>query len=326
MNKSKIDWCDHTWNPITGCHHQCPYCYARTMTKRFSGDIKLNLAEDRHRVYENNSTLSVFILDEPFPARNGRILPYPFGFAPTYHRYRLDAPSKKLVGCKIFVGAMADVFGSWIPEEWILEIFEACRQAPQHQYIFLTKNPKRYVELASKGLLPRETNFWYGSTITKVNDPMFTAKEYNTFLSIEPLLEPMLNKELMMGVVGTQQWIIIGAETGKRKDKVRPDTSWFMPTVEAAKELGVPVFYKESLSDIVGAKNMIQEFPESMTVADFSKKQETKLYTHCGMCKKNKKKSQMTAILGRAGRGESAIAIGYICDDCFEDFKKGFEK
>ncbi|MDE6981620.1 MAG: phage Gp37/Gp68 family protein, partial [Lachnospiraceae bacterium] len=42
MNRSKIEWCDHTWNPITGCRHECPYCYARTMTARFAGDVRLN--------------------------------------------------------------------------------------------------------------------------------------------------------------------------------------------------------------------------------------------------------------------------------------------
>lgn len=31
MNRSKIEWCDHTWNPITGCLHNCPYCYAKRM-------------------------------------------------------------------------------------------------------------------------------------------------------------------------------------------------------------------------------------------------------------------------------------------------------
>ena len=35
MAKSKIDWCDDTWNPVTGCRHGCPYCYARAMTNRF---------------------------------------------------------------------------------------------------------------------------------------------------------------------------------------------------------------------------------------------------------------------------------------------------
>lgn len=36
VNKSKIEWCDHTWNPITGCRHNCSYCYARRMTARFA--------------------------------------------------------------------------------------------------------------------------------------------------------------------------------------------------------------------------------------------------------------------------------------------------
>ena len=29
INKTKIEWCTHTWNPVTGCRHGCPYCYAR---------------------------------------------------------------------------------------------------------------------------------------------------------------------------------------------------------------------------------------------------------------------------------------------------------
>ena len=35
MNKTKIDWADVTWNPITGCLHGCPYCYAREFAERF---------------------------------------------------------------------------------------------------------------------------------------------------------------------------------------------------------------------------------------------------------------------------------------------------
>ena len=42
MNRSKIEWCDHTLNPITGCRHNCEYCYARRMVARFSGDVRLN--------------------------------------------------------------------------------------------------------------------------------------------------------------------------------------------------------------------------------------------------------------------------------------------
>ena len=35
MNKTKIDWADMTWNPVTGCLHGCEYCYARKIANRF---------------------------------------------------------------------------------------------------------------------------------------------------------------------------------------------------------------------------------------------------------------------------------------------------
>ncbi len=36
MNKSRIEWCDYTINPVKGlCPWACPYCYARRLYKRF---------------------------------------------------------------------------------------------------------------------------------------------------------------------------------------------------------------------------------------------------------------------------------------------------
>lgn len=37
MKKTKIDWADSTWNPVTGCLHGCEYCYARGIANRFAG-------------------------------------------------------------------------------------------------------------------------------------------------------------------------------------------------------------------------------------------------------------------------------------------------
>lgn len=39
MNHTKIDWCDSTWNPLTGCNHGCEYCYARAIAHRFGKQI-----------------------------------------------------------------------------------------------------------------------------------------------------------------------------------------------------------------------------------------------------------------------------------------------
>jgi DNA repair photolyase len=37
VNKTAIEWCDYTWNPVTGCKHGCPYCYAWKIAERFKG-------------------------------------------------------------------------------------------------------------------------------------------------------------------------------------------------------------------------------------------------------------------------------------------------
>lgn len=35
MNKTKIEWCDMTINPVVGCTFGCEYCYAKKMNDRF---------------------------------------------------------------------------------------------------------------------------------------------------------------------------------------------------------------------------------------------------------------------------------------------------
>lgn len=39
MDKTKIEWCDSTWNPVTGCRHGCEYCYARRIAERFGKKV-----------------------------------------------------------------------------------------------------------------------------------------------------------------------------------------------------------------------------------------------------------------------------------------------
>lgn len=107
MNRSKIEWCDHTLNIVTGCLHRCEYCYARTMSLRFSGNIKLNIKQDN----KYRKCAGGYILDKPFIGENGKQIIYPFGFEPTFHRYRFNTLDKLKMGQNIFVGAMADLFG-----------------------------------------------------------------------------------------------------------------------------------------------------------------------------------------------------------------------
>lgn len=190
MNKSKIEWCDHTWNPITGCRHNCSYCYAKRMTARFAGDVRLNLMAKKDYSTEPaaDNSENVFILDKPMLNETGNTLVYPFGFEPTYHKYRMDYPEKLKMGNNIFVGAMADIFGKWVPGEWIRDVMETCLDNPIHNYLFLTKNPERYTEV---GVPAGLENMWYGTTITCDADAdrfNYLPAGCNTFVSIEPLM------------------------------------------------------------------------------------------------------------------------------------------
>ena len=262
MLKTKIEWCDSTWNPITGCRHKCPYCYARRMAERFSGYDPENqggvvqLGNGCHELSK--------------PVRKGQpghktVAPYPFGFEPTFHRYRLEQPKKWVNPQTIFVCSMADLFGAWVPTKWIVEVLDACQAAPQHRYIFLTKNPRRYAELDRLALLPREDNFWYGSTVTSKSDRRFNGHiRLNTFLSIEPLHE---NLDAGLGSFGGDRWIIIGAETGQRKEKIVPEKAWVDNICEAADLTRAAVFMKDSLIPIVGEENMRRELPWETSTA-----------------------------------------------------------
>ena len=40
MNETKIDWAEMSWNPVTGCRHGCPYCYARRTAHRFDAGLE----------------------------------------------------------------------------------------------------------------------------------------------------------------------------------------------------------------------------------------------------------------------------------------------
>lgn len=85
-----------------------------------------------------------------------------------------------------------------------------------------------------------------------------THHSIKTFISIEPLLEPF--KEFHIRGV---DWVIIGAETGRRKNKVIPERKWIEDIVNECKKDNTPVFMKSSLSDIWG-EPLIQEFPEEL--------------------------------------------------------------
>lgn len=263
MNRTEIDWADMTWNPVTGCKHGCPYCYAAQIARRFGGCD----AARGNSIFKHPGD-GLHILDEPAlrAQKNGKFVPapFPFYFEPTCHRYRMGDPIRAELPRNIFVCSMADLFGSWVPVEWIVQVMNACLAAPQHNYLFLTKNPARYMELDRMAMLPRKGNFWYGSTVTDGDAPYFYSDQHNTFISIEPMQGPMHGTGNIVA-----DWVIVGAETGNRKGKTRPEREWVLSLADECRSVGVPIFMKRNLvrENVLEIGDIIQQRPEKLTFA-----------------------------------------------------------
>ena len=270
--RTKIDWCDATWNPVTGCLHGCEYCYAYNIAYRFGSVGTESNSENGYDCDLYEGTGENHVLDKPALRewKNGKVTkaPYPFCFDPTFHRYKLDEPQHWKKPRTIFVCSMADLFGDWVPDEWIKQVFDACDKAPQHRYLFLTKNPKRYYDLYENGIMPKGVKAWnkyFGCTITKPTDEYFFNNLYGNgidhpgFISIEPIVEDFDAVELDKDELGVK-WIIVGAETGNRKEKVIPKREWIEHIAETCKRSNIPLFMKDSLRGLMGA-DFRQEFP-----------------------------------------------------------------
>lgn len=278
-DQTKIDWCDASWNPVTGCLHGCPYCYARAVAIRFGGHV---YAEARYVMTPDGQQL--IELEKPAQRlkKNGEdaAAPFPLYFKPTFHRYRLDDPQEWKKPRTIFVCSMADLFGEWVPDEWISSVFEACRKAPWHTYLFLTKNWMRACQYHY------EPNWWIGRTYTHTEDAMAQGaredmnlylcygipksnepyiEHENKFLSIEPIEGPVTDLGYYANDHG-YKWVIVGAETGNRKEKVKPERAWVEQIIDDCRIREIPVFMKRNLvkEGVFTEAELIQEFPASL--------------------------------------------------------------
>lgn len=257
---TKIDWCDTSWNPVTGCYHKCEYCYARGLATRFAGF----LPEENPGTWGFRSGGILVELDrmQARKRKDGKIVPapYPYGFTPTLHRYRLDEPKKWTEPRTIFVCSMADLFGEWVPDEWVKAVFDACDKAPQHRYLFLTKNPARYISLSEKGMLP--SKHWYGYSAT-TDDDLWTFHHAddcpvkNLFVSVEPIHDRLVTP---FSTHCPADWVIIGAETGNCKNKIIPKRSWITEIADHCEMMTIPVFMKESVKELMGS-DFKQQYP-----------------------------------------------------------------
>lgn len=222
--KSSIEWCESTWNPINGrCPNNCDYCYMWG---------KGGIADRFKKVHDHPLRLDQNVLAK--------------------------IPKKG----RVFVGSATDMWVDEIPDEWIRQVLTVCEDTPNVTFLFLTKKPKRYLTLPLSEI--QVDNMWFGTTWDgtpktwgNITDLAELANfGFNTFVSFEPLLAEPHEHNISLDYT-TIKWIIIGADS--RKGKPKPPKEWAAYLIEDARRNGAKVFIKDNY----GYPEIIKEIHES---------------------------------------------------------------
>lgn len=242
IKHTKIEWViNHdgssglTWNPITGCLHECQYCYAKRITDRFAGQpFKTKFIENCAVEQVVDGKIEDVLLEYK-----------PDFISPTFWCSRLKDPPSIKKPSTIFVCSMADLFGSWIPEIWIERILGTVKKCPRHTFLFLTKNGSR---MCKDGDVIDTENAWYGQTCTGISDrPIYDIPNGRHFLSFEPLLGDWIPDLRGLHV----DWVIVGSlnSNGKavRQEDGGTTKDWAREIILKAERLKIPIFIKSEL-------------------------------------------------------------------------------
>ena len=109
------------------------------------------------------------------------------------------------------------------------------------------------------------------------------------------------------------EWVIIGAETGNRKEKIVPRREWVAAIVEKCHDVDVPVFLKKNIAVIWG-EDPPKEFPKQLITPSWKNRPVHKVFIESV---RDKKKCQQCKV---KLQGKPAVRISarfYLCEDCY---------
>lgn len=248
-NKTKIDWCEYTWNPIVGCNKKpaCEYCYGVAIAKRF------DLAEksaSKEMLYLYGNTWAD---DRLLFCKYNFLVTALKNYRPTFLNYRLSQKLRKKPTMYFF--SMSDP--AYWEQEWYEKILKKITMYMQHTFVILTKQPEVY----KRYNFPH--NCWLGVTactnreIKQRFEIMMLLPVMNKiFISIEPIQEK-IDAELLRRFENDIDWLIVGPETGNRVNRVIAKLEW----LEYFYDLPGRVFMKEGCRKVLN-KDLRQEWPE----------------------------------------------------------------
>lgn len=230
MARSKIEWTDETWNPVSGCSkvsQGCKHCYAERHWARLAAP------------------------GQPYAGRSFRHV--------QCHPERLVAPLRWRKPRKVFVNSMSDLFHEDVADDFISQIFAVMALAPQHRFQILTKRPERMRDYLLREktpgdihramvIVPNERtrnardryfggltakhwpleNVWLGVSVEDQSTAAYRipllleTPAAIRFVSAEPLLQQVNLRQLGADAAGHPRWCQIDALTGRQSDMGPP--------------------------------------------------------------------------------------------------------
>lgn len=222
--QTNIEWCDHSFNPWTGCAKVspgCDHCYAEAWSKRAGTKVgKWGGTEPRVRTTPQNWS-------KPRAWNSQRYWQCACGWRGTEKGMRhLDDGFGAWAACpacgqghfkttraRVFCASLADVFDNQVPASWRADLFALIASTPNIDWLILTKRignaramlaeAAATVEFHSSQVKPWTTdspwpNVWIGATVVNQAEAdrdipkLLGVPARVRFLSIEPLLNRVI--------------------------------------------------------------------------------------------------------------------------------------
>lgn len=242
-DRTKIQWTDATWNPVTGCTRVspgCDHCYALTLAERFRGTPGHYFEQGFDVVLRPDK------LEQPLHWKKPRL---------------------------VFVNSMSDLFHEQIPDEYIARVWAVMAMSRRHTFQVLTKRHGRMRSLLNRpefwravrrsvttdlNRIPEAVglvrdplpNVWLGVSVedqkwANIRIPaLLDTPAAIRFISAEPLLGPVdIFASSKIDRDPGLDWVIVGGESGRG---ARPmDPSWARTLRDECVQSGIAFHFKQ---------------------------------------------------------------------------------